>query len=251
MNCVEVRDSLTEHALGLLPAHHAAEVDRHLHDCTACRKEARELQDGVATVAFALTPAEPPPGLEERIVGRLSALSPRAPEERLRDPVRRQSMRALVASTLAALLLATGAVGWAMAERHTAQSATSSRMQDVHQLKDLLAGLGGQPFHAQLLPTSQFQSSGFAVIVSTPAANNFVFVDILPPKPETGPYTVQLVDGSGRVLSLEQQLMRSDNGDLLLWDYPQQDLSKAITVSILDRFSNVVMRGTVSPYSQG
>ena len=50
MNCVEVRDSLTEHALGLLPAHHAAEVDRHLHDCTACRKEARELQDGVARI---------------------------------------------------------------------------------------------------------------------------------------------------------------------------------------------------------
>ncbi|HXF71881.1 MAG TPA: zf-HC2 domain-containing protein, partial [Actinomycetota bacterium] len=69
MDCLNVRDRLAEHALGTLPAREGRAVDRHLRWCAACRKEARDLLDAAATVAFALQPAPPPPAeLEERVV---------------------------------------------------------------------------------------------------------------------------------------------------------------------------------------
>lgn len=226
-------------------------MERHLGWCPGCRKEAIELQEGVATVSFALAPAEPAPGLDDRIVATLAGSahpSVRSGERGGRSS--RRPIQALAAATLAAVLVATAAVGWAVAERFKAQDASTNRQQNITRLNDLIASLGGQPFHVQLLPSSRFQSSGFAVLVSTSAANNFVFVDIQPPTPDTGPYTVQLVDRSARVLSLGQ-LGKSESGDLNLWVFPSQDLSKAMTVSILDRFSNVVMSGRVNPYSKG
>jgi hypothetical protein len=253
MTCLEVRDRLTEHALGLLPEGDVAEVERHLDWCAGCRKEAVELQDAVATVAFALPPADPPRGLQERIVGSVdknastSAKSSRVKETR----VARRGIRALAVATLAAVIVAMVALGWAVAERHSAQgvrATAATRLQDIRKLEGLLS-LGGQSFHAQLLPTPRFDGNGLAVIV-TSQANNFVFVDALVPKPDTGPYTVQIVGRSGKVLSVGD-LTKSESGDLFLWvPSEQEDLSKAITVSILDRSSNVVMSGTVSPYSQ-
>jgi hypothetical protein len=252
MTCVEVRDRLTEHALGLLPEGDGAEVERHLDWCAGCRKEAVELQDAVATVGFALPPADPARRLQDRIVGSVgrdaaaSAQTSRGKDARVGRP----GIRALAAATLAAVLVAMGALGWAVAEQQTAQDvrATAAKsLQNIRKLDDLLS-LGGQSFHAQLLPTSRFEGNGFAVIVSSQATNNFVFVDVLPPTPDTGPFAVQIVDRSGRVLSVGD-LSKSDSGDLLLYAYMPQDLSKAITVSILDRSSNVVMSGTVSPYS--
>jgi hypothetical protein len=243
MNCVEVRDRLTEQALGLLSAEESADVERHLDWCAGCRKEAVELQEAVATVGFSLPPATPPRGLQERIVGRLgSGMSLRGLRTKDLRLVRRGGRRLLVA-TLASLLLATVAFGWAFAERHIAQDVAANRLASVKRLEAVIAGLKGQPLRAQLFATPGFESTGYALIVSRPAANNFVFVDILPPSPQTGPYVVQLLDRSGQVY--RGQLAKSDSGDFLLWDWPQHDLSKVTTVSILDRASNVVLAGTV------
>ena len=128
MTCVEVRDSLTEHALGLLSADETADVERHLDQCPGCRKEAGELQEGVAAVAFALPPVDPPEGLEDRIVGRFNGFSAVRRRSEGGESVRtRHRVRALVAATLAALLLATGAVGWPNDTPRRAQPPAGSR----------------------------------------------------------------------------------------------------------------------------
>jgi hypothetical protein len=252
MTCVDVRDRLTEHALGLLSFEELTEMERHLEECPGCRKEAVQLQEGVETVSLALLPAEPAPGLEDRVIGAVArsahaSLSTAGPGRR----AGRRPLQVLAAATLAVVLVATGAVAWPLTQRLRGQDTRTPAQQTIARLPDLIAALGGQPLFAQLLPSSRYRSSGFAVIVSTSAANNFVFVDIpVPPTPDTGPYTVQLVDRSARVLSLGQ-LSKSDSGDLSQWFFPEQDLSKALTVSILDRSSNVVMSGKVHPYSKG
>ena len=68
--------------------------------------------------------------------------------------------------------------------------------------------------------------------------------------PATGPYTVQVVDRAGGVQSFGQ-LAPNGNGDLFYGNFTSQDLSKAITVSILDRASDVVLSGKVALYSAG
>jgi len=248
MTCVDVRDRLTEHALGLLPVDESTDVERHLDWCAGCRKEASELQEAVAAVSFSLPEAAPPRGLEERIVGRLVDGS--GPRSSGRDHrLGRRGIRSLVAATLAAVLVAMGAVGWAFAERHSAQT-TEGNLQIARRLYKLIASLGGQPYRVQLLPAARFHTSGFAVLVGSRGTNNFIYVEVLPPTPATGPYTVQVVDRAGGVQSFGQ-LAPNGNGDLFYGNFTPQDLSKAITVSILDRASDVVLSGKVTLYSAG
>ncbi len=109
MTCLEVRDRLAEHALGVLRPEESRDVDRLLEWCAGCRKESEELQEGLVSVAMSLPAAEPPSSLEERVVGRVTSAAGTRKMGRRR---RRISPRSLVAASLMAVLLAVGAVGW-------------------------------------------------------------------------------------------------------------------------------------------
>ena len=66
MTCAEVRESLSEFSLGLLPGDDRREVERHLEWCAGCRRESAELAEGVASVALSLPVAEPPAPLDDK-----------------------------------------------------------------------------------------------------------------------------------------------------------------------------------------
>src|SRR6185503_11039295 len=100
MTCMEVRERLTEHAVGVLSKPDAREVERHLEWCAGCRKEASELFDGAASMAFALPMSNPPSSLEGRIVERFRMSTGKAPA----PP--RGRLWVLAAATLTAALLA-------------------------------------------------------------------------------------------------------------------------------------------------
>src|SRR5436190_20219424 len=59
VTCLEVRERLTEYALGLLTKVDASEVERHLEWCAGCRKESAELEEGAARMALALPVIDP------------------------------------------------------------------------------------------------------------------------------------------------------------------------------------------------
>jgi anti-sigma-K factor RskA len=129
VTCLEVRDRLAEFALGVLPRADAADVERHLEWCTGCRREAGDLQSGLALVAESLPPEEPPASLETRVVNRVVTTS--RPSSRGRRGRARRSVLALAAALMAALIVAVGAVGWAVAERGRIQSFEETAAQQA------------------------------------------------------------------------------------------------------------------------
>ena len=247
MTCLQVRERLTEHALGLLPKPDAREVERHLEWCAGCRKESTELQEGAASVAFSLPLAEPRASLEWRIVDRLSGTS------RDRKPSRR-GFRILVAATLSATLGAVGAMSWAIAERHRAadiQAITDAQVkreiENVKKLEALVATFTStKPLEARLRPTPGFSGDGVAVIYPVANGADLYLVSIQPPKFVVAPYKVSLLDGAGRTVA-GGQLAETTKGGLLWWEISGKDLSKVVSVEIVDHFDRMVLKGAVKP----
>ena len=250
MTCLEVRERLTEHSLGLLTKVDASEVERHLEWCAGCRKEAGELEEGAASMALAMPVEDPRPSLEARVVDRLQGAAGRVmPGRRSRTSGR------LVAVTLAAALVAVGAMGWAIAERQHALSlaaTVSAKEAQVARLAQLLEGFRGRgdTFTASLAPApgSQGRGGGSAVISSASNLNDFIFVDVLLPGSPRGPFTVQLVDNKSALKM--GQLVRMREGDWVLYKQTKRDLSRLVSVTILDGTSRTVLTGVVQPYSK-
>lgn len=249
MTCLEVRERITEHALGLLTKVDASEVERHLQWCPGCRKESSELEEGAARMALALPMADPSPSLETRVVERVRAAAGRI-------PAGGRGGGRLVAVTLAAALAAMGTTGWAIAERNHAQTLqervtrTDQRLRSTAQALDSFKGRAGRTTTARLAPAPGGRGSGSAVIFSAPGVKDQIVISVLIPGGK-GPYVVQLVDNSSAIklgrLELGKRLVE---GDWFMWKLIGQDLSRVVTITVLDNESRTVLTGTVKPYTR-
>lgn len=82
MECNErIKDLLPDYYLGQLPDEEAEEVREHLAGHAGCREALEEVAQVLDLMPFAAQPAEPPPGLKERVMGRALAERPAAPVE--------------------------------------------------------------------------------------------------------------------------------------------------------------------------
>jgi hypothetical protein len=247
VTCLEVRERLTEHALGLLTKVDAAEVERHLEWCAGCRKESAELEEGAARMALALPMESPAPSLETRVVDRVRSAAGRIP------PGARHRVRALVAVTLAAALLAVGAMGWAIAERGHVQKLNQTLSAKEAQVSNLGKALEsfkgwGKTFTADLDPAPGVRGGGSAVISSAPNVDDFIFIDVVLPGNQRGPFVVQIVDNRS-AMRVGRTLVRQPEGDWVMFDRTGRDLSRVVTITVLDSASRTVLTGTVHPYA--
>jgi Putative zinc-finger len=204
MNCVDVRDRLAEHALGVLEDEQLRQVERHLEWCAGCRKESAEMLEGMAGVAMAMPPAEPHPSLQERVVHAVAMASGRA-----RSASGRRGLRLLAVGALVAAISAATALGWAFAERAKVQG-LREKVASVENSQRGLAKLfndlkedsqgNGRLYEATLYPGHPaHQQAGQALVFSGPEGRGFVLVEVLLHLDQArGPYRVTLQERSGR-----------------------------------------------------
>jgi Putative zinc-finger len=257
VTCPEVRERLTEHALGLLPKPDRREIDRHLEWCPGCRKESAELAEGATAVGLAIPPVDPPTSLEGRIVERLRVFTGRSATPS------RGKVRMLTAATLVAGMLAASSLGWALAERGKLQTETQrmqaridaaealmERFAVAHQsVINVLPETGAKNYLATLAPPVGLQGGGSAFISSQKDALNFLYVNVVLPTNAEGPYLVQLLDGRQALRGGYLVKPAVPDGDWTLTYWSGYDLSKIIAITILDhRTGATILTGAVQRY---
>jgi hypothetical protein len=246
VTCLEVRDRLTEHSIGVLSKADAREVERHLEWCPGCRKEASELFEGAASMALALPVSQPPTSLEGRIVERFRMAAGRAPV-----PTRGR-LWVLVAATLTAVFLAVGSLGWAIAQRGKAQSLEESFNEALKKNENLATLVSsfrgsGRTLTATLLAPSGDRGFGQAIVFSAPK-EGFVLVDIPVLPAHGGPFSLQLV-GKGVIDAGQVNPTHSGHPVVLKW-FTDQPLGKMTTVTVIDESTGaVVLTGKLIPYT--
>jgi anti-sigma factor RsiW len=244
VTCLEVRDRLTEHAIGVLSKTDAREVERHLEWCPGCRKEASELFEGAASMALALPVAQPPSSLEGRIVERFRMATGRTPVPH------RGRLRFLVSATLAAAIALSGTTGWLIANQgaQTLHEKVTEAVEKNEALATLVNSFrgSGRTLTATLSAPPGARGFGQAIVFSAPK-EGFVLVDI-PVLPESGgPFALQLV-GKG-VIDAGQVNPSGHHPVVLRW-FTDEPLGKMTTVTVIDQSTGaVVLTGKLKPYT--
>ena len=254
MTCLEVRDLLPEHAVGVMDDADRARVERHLRWCAGCRKESADLGNAAATFAFALAPVPEPQGMGERVVERMRRATGE-PGTRRRA---RTAGAAIVAAFVAVASLGWGAVMAGRAERFEdrARTAEAQRVAALEQFQKVLAAtvpgteLPTSDTHlGQLTPTAQGQGGGAVLQLVSPHLIDFsiVIVNGLDPGAAARlPYRVQLLNADGRILRAGKITALDDEGGADVYhQFDTQDLTGFTSVQVVDADGAVVLRGSV------
>ena len=252
MTCLEVRELLPEHAIGVLGELEHERIQRHLQTCAGCRKEAGDLGQAASTLAFALAPAPVPEGLDDRVVARVRRAAG-APGTRRRA---RTATVALVAAALVFASLGWGAVMAGRAERFADRAAQAQREQAVaiehfqQVLGNVIPGgsLSDNETHiGQLAPVAAGTGGGFALQLVSPRILDFVMVIVNGlDDPSVLPLRVQLVNDRGRVLRAGRiDTLDANGGAEVYHQFRTQGLGGFTTVNVVDPAGRLVLTGTV------
>jgi hypothetical protein len=252
--CLDVREVLPELAVGVLAPEERDEAERHLRWCAGCRKESEELSRAAATLGFALDPARPPHGLEERVVERVASAAGNG------KGLRRAKT---AAASIAAAMVAISGLGWGAvmagrAERLQDRAALAEArwfeaIEDfqkivnapipVRELTQESAQIG------TLRATAAGQGGGAVLQLVSPTMIDFTIVIVNGLDPEaTGrlPYRVQLLNEAGEALkggSIDE--LDADGGAEVFHEFRQRDLTGFTTVQVVDAQGTVVLVGEV------
>ena len=228
MTCLEVRELLPEHAIGVLGELEHQRVQRHLKTCAGCRKEAGDLGQAASTLAFAVAPAPLPEGLDDRVVARVRRAAG-APGTRRRA---RTATVALVAAALVFGSLGWGAVMAGRAERFADRAAQAQREQAI--------------------AIEHFQQVLGNVIPGGSLSDNETHIGQLAPVAAGtgGGFALQLVNDRGRVLRAGRiDALDANGGAEVYHQFRTQGLGGFTTVNVVDAAGRPVLTGTVDQSS--
>ena len=254
MNCQAVRELLPEFAFGVLSPEDRTGVERHLHWCAGCRKEAAELGQAAATLAYTLEPAPVPPGLGERIVARVK----RAAGAQGSPRRARTAAASIVAAMVAISGLGWGAVMAGRADRFEARAAQAERERAaaLERFQKILTSVvpdqelpTSETHLGQLSPTPGGQGGGAVLQLVSDRMLDFTIVIVNGLDPEGGaalPYRVELENSAGMVLraGLISEL-DADGGAEVFRQFRNKDLTGFTTVRVVSADGEVVLRGAV------
>ncbi len=252
MTCLEVRELLPEHAIGVLGELEHERIQRHLQTCAGCRKEAGDLGQAASTLAFALAPVPVPDSLGDRVVARVRRAA-------AATGTRRRARTASVALVAAALVFASlgwGAVMAGRAERFADRAAQAQREQAIaiehfqQVLGNVIPGgsLSDNETHiGQLTPVAAGTGGGFALQLVSPRILDFVMVIVNGlDDPSVLPLRVQLVNDRGRVLRAGRiETLDANGGAEVYHQFRTQGLGGFTTVNVVDPAGRLILTGTV------
>jgi hypothetical protein len=252
VSCLEVRELLPEHAIGVLGELEHERIQRHLQTCAGCRKEAGDLGQAASTLAFALAPVPVPDGLGDRVVARVRSAAG-APGTRRRA---RTATVTLIAAALVFASLGWGAVMAGRAERFADRAAQAQREQAIaiehfqQVLGNVIPGgsLSDNETHiGQLSPVAGGTGGGFALQLVSPRILDFVMVIVNGlDDPSELPLRVQLVNDRGRVLRAGRiDALDANGGAEVYHQFRTQGLGGFTTVNVVDQAGRAVLTGTV------
>ena len=252
MTCLEVRELLPEHAIGVLSDPEDERIQRHLQWCAGCRKEAGDLEQAASTLAFGLAPAPVPEGLDERVIARVHRAAG-APGTRRHA---RTAVAALIAATIAFASLGWGAVMAGRADRFADRAAQAEREQEaaIERFQVVLSqvipsdGVSSSETHlGQLTPVAGSSGGGFSLQLVSPRFLDFVMVIVNGlTDPARLPLRVWLVNERGRQLrGGEIDELDANGGAEVYHEYKTQSLRGFTTVNVVDSTGQVVLSGTI------
>jgi len=256
VTCLEVRELLPEHAIGVLGEFDRQRVQRHLEWCAGCRKEAGDLGQAAATLAFALAPAPVPEGLGERVVARVRRAAG-VPGARRRA---RTAAASLIAATVAFASLGWGAVMAGRADRFEVRAEQAERAQDaaIERFQIVLSQVipsdsvsSSDTYLGQLTPVAAGTGGGFALQLVSPEILDFVMVIVNGlDDPDRLPLRVWLVNAEGRELRGGRiDELDANGGAEVYHEFKTQGLGGFTTVNVVDRAGEVVLTGTIDQSS--
>jgi hypothetical protein len=256
VTCLEVRELLPEHAMGVLGETDRERIQRHLQRCAGCRKEAGDLGQAASTLAFALAPASLPEGLGERVVARVRRATG-APGTRRRA---RTAAASLLAATVAFASLGWGAVMAGRADRFADRAEQAERAQEaaIERFQTVLSrvipsdSVSSSDTHlGQLTPVASGTGGGFALQLVSPEILDFVMVIVNGlDDPDGLPLRVWLVNDHGRALRGGRiDELDANGGAEVYHQFKTRGLGGFTTVNVVDSTGEVVLTGTIDQSS--
>lgn len=214
MTCDEVRDRLSEHALGTLDETEDLRIRRHLRGCAQCRREFAVIGEGLTMFAAAAHDREPPPELHDRVLGVL-ADEWRQDRVEVRDRPRRASAWLVAAAACLALIVV---AAWGVGARGDGRAAFADAAS-YHRLLDIL---GGEEFRvAALEPSGPARIDGSVVLYDSSVEQSWGVVLIRAPD-LTGTLNVTLHAADGRSVELHEAEL--EDGQAATWLVTSEDL---------------------------
>jgi anti-sigma-K factor RskA len=137
MDHEQIRDDLAAYALGALPDREAMELEGHLRECGSCRERLRWLRPALDLLPVSVEQREPAPELRDRLMATVRAEAAAEGVAPQREPARSTARRwwhfqlpsvrpAMAAAAACLVLLAGGAIGFALGEGGTETVAPQS-----------------------------------------------------------------------------------------------------------------------------
>jgi hypothetical protein len=224
MNCDELREQLPDYALGTLSEVEMAAVRRHLRGCSACRSEARMLDEGIALFASAAHATEPPPELKSRVMSVLQEEWQETPAPRVKPSRWLLQWQAVAA----VVVLIAAALAWG----GYSQAHASKFHEDAISYRSFLHALGGKEVRvATLAPSGSTFLEGTAILYDSDKGQSWIMVLARAPG-FTQDLTVRIENPQGKAITVPFPLKFDPDGDA--W-------TAMVTVSDISRFNKVIL----------